>query len=143
MQIEDRLRRDEQCRPPLPLDEVGKRATSARADQVERARLTWRQRTATWWRTGRISASVANASLLANLSAPKARWTSRYKNESTTASSLADFILAGQDSGWAFLDPSGERGVAVADEELDRARRLGELHREVPGLLGHPVGDRV
>jgi hypothetical protein len=34
-------------------------------------------------------------------------------------------------------------GVAIADEELDRARLFGEVHREVAGLLGDPAGDRV
>ena len=56
---------------------------SARPDQVKRARPTWRSRTAGWWRKTRISASFANVSL------------------------LADSILAGQDGGWEFLDPSG------------------------------------
>jgi hypothetical protein len=37
---------------------------------------------------------------------------------------------------------SGELGVAITDEELDRARVLGELHREVPGLLGCPTSER-
>ena len=39
------------------------------------------------------------------------------------------------------LAEPGELGVTVPDEELDRARPLGELHGEVAGLLGHPVHD--
>jgi hypothetical protein len=42
------------------------------------------------------------------------------QGESTTASSLADSILAGQDSGWAFLDPSG-----WAFSQWRAARRAG------------------
>jgi hypothetical protein len=34
------------------------RATSARSDQVKRAQPTWRRRTAAWWRSTRISASL-------------------------------------------------------------------------------------
>ena len=41
------------------------------------------------------------------------------------------------------VEGGGELGVAIADEELDRVRLVGELHREVPGLLGDPAGDRV
>ncbi len=37
---------------------------------------------------------------------------------------------------------SGELDVAIVDEELDSARLVGELHREVAGLLGHPRGRR-
>ena len=47
--------------------------------------------------------------------------------------------LGGEDG----VEGSGELGVAVADEELDRGRLVGEVHREVAGLLGHPLGDRV
>jgi len=86
--VEDRLRRGEEYRPPLAWGEAGERAISARSDQVKRAQLTRQQRTTIWWRKTRISPFFANVSLLANLSAPKARWTSRYRNESATASSL-------------------------------------------------------
>ena len=41
------------------------------------------------------------------------------------------------------VEGGGELGVAIADEELDRVRPVGELHREVPGLLGDPARDRV
>jgi hypothetical protein len=41
------------------------------------------------------------------------------------------------------VEGGGELGVAIEDEELDRVRPVGELHREVPGLLGDPAGDRV
>jgi len=39
------------------------------------------------------------------------------------------------------VEGSDKFDVAVADEELHRAGLFGELHREVAGLLGHPVGD--
>ena len=48
-------------------------------------------------------------------------------------------ILGGEDG----VEGGGELCVAIADEELDRARALGEVHRQVAGLLGHPVGDWV
>jgi len=38
---------------------------------------------------------------------------------------------------------SGELRVAIADEELERACLVGEMHGDVVGLLGHPVGYRV
>lgn len=39
------------------------------------------------------------------------------------------------------VEGSGVLRVAVPDQELDRTRVLAELHTEVAGLLGHPVGD--
>ena len=36
-----------------------------------------------------------------------------------------------------------ELGVAVTDKELDGVRLVGELHREVASLLGHPVSGRL
>ena len=47
--------------------------------------------------------------------------------------------LRGEDG----VEGGGELGVAVADEELDRVRLVGELQREVAGLLGHPRGPWV
>jgi len=47
--------------------------------------------------------------------------------------------LCGEDS----VEGGGELGVAIADEELDGVRLLGELDRNVAGLLGHPTSDRV
>jgi len=41
------------------------------------------------------------------------------------------------------VEGGGELGAAIADEELDLPRLLGELHREVAGLLGDPAGDWV
>jgi hypothetical protein len=41
------------------------------------------------------------------------------------------------------LDRAHYDPVAVVDEELHRAGLFGELHREVAGLLGLPVGDQL
>ena len=41
------------------------------------------------------------------------------------------------------VEGGGELGVAIADEELDRVRLVGEVHREVPSLLGDPVSSWV
>ncbi len=41
------------------------------------------------------------------------------------------------------VEGGDELGVAIADEELERVRLVGEFHREVAGLLGDPAGDRV
>jgi hypothetical protein len=41
------------------------------------------------------------------------------------------------------VEGGGELAVPVPEEELDRAGLIGEFHTEVPGLLGHPVGDRL
>jgi hypothetical protein len=38
---------------------------------------------------------------------------------------------------------SREHGVAIADAELDTVCLIGEGHREIAGLLGHPTSDRV
>ena len=59
----------------------------------------------------RISATLTNVSLLADSSAPKARWTRRERKESTSASCFADFILADQGGGGEFLDPSGTSAI--------------------------------
>ncbi|MDA8314266.1 MAG: hypothetical protein M0010_03705 [Actinomycetota bacterium] len=40
--------------------------------------------------------------------------------------------LGGEDG----IEGGGELDVAIADEELDRARLVSELHREVGGTLG-------
>jgi hypothetical protein len=40
------------------------------------------------------------------------------------------------------VEKSAELGISITDEELDRVSSLGELHADVSGLLGHPVGDR-
>ena len=47
--------------------------------------------------------------------------------------------LCGEDG----VEGSGELGVAIADEEPDRVCFVGEVHREVAGLLGHPVSSRL
>ena len=47
--------------------------------------------------------------------------------------------LGGEDG----VEGDGELGVPIADEELDRICLLGELHRHVAGLLGHPAGHRI
>jgi hypothetical protein len=39
------------------------------------------------------------------------------------------------------VEGGGELGVAITDEELRRARLVGELHGEVASLLGHPFGN--
>ena len=41
------------------------------------------------------------------------------------------------------VEGPGVLGVAISDEELDAARVVSKLHREVAGLLGHPSGDRL
>jgi len=47
--------------------------------------------------------------------------------------------LCGEDG----VEGSRELGVAIADEELDRVCVVGEVHRDIAGLLGDPAGDRV
>lgn len=39
------------------------------------------------------------------------------------------------------VEGSGELGVTISDEELDRVRVLAEVHPEVSGLLVDPAGD--
>ena len=46
--------------------------------------------------------------------------------------------LCGEDG----VEGSRELGVAIADEELESVRLVGEVHREIAGLLGHPIGYR-
>ncbi|MDA8309432.1 MAG: hypothetical protein M0Z46_02260 [Actinomycetota bacterium] len=41
------------------------------------------------------------------------------------------------------VEGSYELRVAIADEELHLVRLVGEVHREVADLLGHPRGHRV
>jgi len=112
MPAEDRLRRDEQCRPPLSWDGAGKRATSAQSDQAKRARPTWHQRTASSWRKTRISAS-----LRWRPSSPRGGprgWMDEFIQDGEhPASSLANPILAGQGGGYELLDPSGSKAVAT------------------------------
>jgi hypothetical protein len=47
--------------------------------------------------------------------------------------------LCGEDG----VEGSRELGVAIADEELDGVCLVGEVHREIAGLLGHPIGYRL
>jgi hypothetical protein len=46
---------------------------TAGSDQVKRGRETGRRSTASWWRSTRISASFANASMWRSLTNPKER----------------------------------------------------------------------
>ena len=60
---QDRLWADEERSPALLRHGAARRATRARSDQVKRGRATCRRSTASWWRSTRISASVAAASI--------------------------------------------------------------------------------
>ena len=47
--------------------------------------------------------------------------------------------LAGEDR----VERAGELGVPVADEELQRADSLAQVHHQVARLLGHPLPGRM
>src|ERR1035441_5171565 len=61
---QDRLGRDEERSPVFSRNKTGQEGDErARSDQVKRGRATWRYSTASWWRSTRISASFAAASI--------------------------------------------------------------------------------
>jgi hypothetical protein len=51
--------------------------------------------------------------------------------------------LGGEGGGEDGVEPGGEQGIAVADEEPQGADPLTHVEQDIAGLLGHPVPGRV
>jgi len=107
MPVEDRLRRDEEWRLPLLWDEAGEQGDQCPVRPGEAGSADLASKDCHLVAQHEDLGVLAMVSLLANPRTPKVLWTSRYRNESTTASSLADSILAGQGGSGQFQDPSG------------------------------------
>jgi len=105
MPFEDRRRRDEECRPPLPSDEADKEGDQYPVRPVEAGSddLAMTEHACGPARESRGSSRICPFSPMKE---SEGAWTSRQRKERDHSSSLADSLLDGRSGSGEFLDRS-------------------------------------